>query len=982
MNSDATHPSLDLLISFDRGLLTAEQWPEIDEHMAGCPQCCQQLEQLPDDYVLAMLRQSPTGADPHERNGHGERSPQEPPPAEVPAELAVHSRYRVVEILGQGGMGTVYKAEHKLMGRLVALKVISNRYLDRPEWLERFRREIKAAAQLDHPNIIQAYDAEEVGSSQVLVMEYAPGENLERYLKRRGPLPVHEACEYVRQAALGLEHAYERGMVHRDIKPQNLLRTPSGKIRILDFGLARFASESAMPGSLTQSGLTVGTPDYIAPEQALDARRADIRADIYSLGCTLYQLLCGAPPFPNGTPIQKVMRHQGEAPAPLRSRRADVPRGLAKVVDKMLAKDPNHRYQTPAAVADGLAPWATAPQPSNCSPITHDPAARRPRRFARVFAATLVLLSIGAASWAWTMAASQNSGADDQAPAVLVWTRSAAMSAPAVEKAITNQIERRIIEAPGVARIESRSIAGQSMIKAYFRPDASPAAVSALASLAASALEELPERTPRPIVVPFDARRPEPIGAIAVQHPQLDKVQLTDLVRKHVLGCFGAVPGLGPLALLGARERAVVVHFDRIKLQARGMTPAGILRVLRGHPAFAEPSKISVGDTQYSVVLSSGTLDQLKRVPVGVASHSVEYLSDVGRLEEAILDAEDRIRLDGANGICIPLFLQVGASQADVETATKELLAKLQPQMPGGTQLRYLRFEDGEADGETSSVVVRLRLPTGTTLDATERAVADIERGITDTVARDQREYLFTEIGATDNWISAFSEHSASCDASIRLRLTDAAAEDVAARLWGLFKHDQRFVTLTVTTAASMSLTVSVFCETAAERWTTAEKVRDQLAKITDVEIVERNDAPTFQFDLNLAKAADLGMDASAARAQIAELLAGLRTRWVDLQSGVTYRPASLLAGGDAKGTADLLNLPLGDNGTRSFRLGDIASIQRGVEPAEIAHQHLQPVLHVRAIVLRKDRASAVAEIKATLATMSLPAGARVELDE
>jgi WD40 repeat protein/serine/threonine protein kinase len=308
-------------------------------------------------------------------------SPAAPRSPEVPLSLVDHARYRILGLLGVGGMGSVYKAEHRLMERTVALKVINPNLVGGPTMVERFRREVKAAARLAHPNIVAAYDAEQAGSSHFLVMEYVEGISLAWLVAEKGPLPVSQACDYIRQAALGLQHAFERGMVHRDIKPQNLMLTPDGQVKVLDFGLARFALENAPAGarlaspatpdvaagvaagntpadSLTQTGTVMGTPDYIAPEQARDAHTADIRADIYSLGCTLYDLLAGQAPFPQGTAVEKVMAHIERTPKPLTEVRSDVPAELARVAKRMMAKDPAERYQTPAEVADALAPFS------------------------------------------------------------------------------------------------------------------------------------------------------------------------------------------------------------------------------------------------------------------------------------------------------------------------------------------------------------------------------------------------------------------------------------------------------------------------------------------------------------------------------------------------------------------------------------------------------------------------------------------------
>jgi serine/threonine protein kinase/WD40 repeat protein len=295
--------------------------------------------------------------------------------AAVPPELAQHPRYRVLALLGEGGMGAVYKAQHTHMDRLVALKVIRPALVTNPASLQRFQQEVRAAARLAHPNIVTAYDADQAGSLHFLVMEFVEGQSLADYLRRRGPLPVVEACAYARQAALGLQHDHEKGMVHRDVKPHNLMLTRQGEIKILDFGLARLgradpAEAGPKPlgiedgtGQLTAMGTMMGTVDYIAPEQAIDAHAADILADIYSLGCTLYQLLTGHVVFPGGSVADKLVRHQKAMPVPLSHRRPDVPEGLIRLLQRMLAKEPGQRPQTPEEVAKALAAFMGAAVP-------------------------------------------------------------------------------------------------------------------------------------------------------------------------------------------------------------------------------------------------------------------------------------------------------------------------------------------------------------------------------------------------------------------------------------------------------------------------------------------------------------------------------------------------------------------------------------------------------------------------------------------
>jgi serine/threonine protein kinase len=282
-------------------------------------------------------------------------------PSGLPPELTDHPRYHVLRLLGQGGMGAVYQAEHRVMERLVALKVIRADLTADVAAVDRFRREVRAAAALSHANIVTAFDAEQVGNVHFLVMEYVEGVDLARHVARRGPLPVDEACSHVRQAALGLQHAFERGMIHRDIKPHNLMLThtdsakaePFGRVKILDFGLARLAGASVQ-NAQTASGMLLGSVDFMAPEQADDARTVDIRADIYSLGSTLYYLLSGRVLFPEMTLLQKVVAVMEKQPPPLSQYRIDLPPSLLTVVGRMLAKNPEHRYQTPAEVAHVL----------------------------------------------------------------------------------------------------------------------------------------------------------------------------------------------------------------------------------------------------------------------------------------------------------------------------------------------------------------------------------------------------------------------------------------------------------------------------------------------------------------------------------------------------------------------------------------------------------------------------------------------------
>lgn len=272
--------------------------------------------------------------------------------------------YEVLEVLGEGGMGKVYKARQLALNRIVALKVIKKDWLTHSDSVRRFQREAQAAGRLAHPNIITVHDAGEVAGQQYLVMEFVQGTDLARLTRQSGSLLPEQACDYIRQAALGLEHARERGLVHRDIKPANLLLAADSKvIKILDLGLARLVpwGDERRITRLTVAGVILGTPAYLAPEQAVDCRRVDTRADVYSLGCTLYYLLAGKAPFAGESVADIVLQHQITEPPPLT--RPDLPAGLTDVLAKMLAKRPADRYQTPGEAATALASFTTAKAP-------------------------------------------------------------------------------------------------------------------------------------------------------------------------------------------------------------------------------------------------------------------------------------------------------------------------------------------------------------------------------------------------------------------------------------------------------------------------------------------------------------------------------------------------------------------------------------------------------------------------------------------
>ncbi len=271
--------------------------------------------------------------------------------------------YRILDLVGEGGMGRVFRALHTRLGREVALKVIRREKLANPLTVRRFRQEIQAVAHMSHPNVVLAFDADEAGGDHYLAMEFVDGIDLTKLVRERGPMAIPVACDYVRQAALGLHHAYERGLVHRDVKPSNIMVSKTGQVKVLDLGLAMLneAPRGEEATRVTQEGFVIGTPDFLAPEQAQNPLNVDTRADVYALGATLFYLLTGKVPYEGSNPTEKLMKHVSDPPPKLLKYLPTAPPQLEQLIEWMMAKDPKARPQTPRQAADALAAFCTPP---------------------------------------------------------------------------------------------------------------------------------------------------------------------------------------------------------------------------------------------------------------------------------------------------------------------------------------------------------------------------------------------------------------------------------------------------------------------------------------------------------------------------------------------------------------------------------------------------------------------------------------------
>lgn len=376
-------PNRDELSGFLLGTIPEASAAAIVTHLAECPQCeetvetleaqvdtailklrrprvtdsfsqeeaCRQAIELVEQFGKSVSAASSVGSD-NAAAGVGEQE-----------QLGTIRVYELLAKIGEGGMGAVYKARHTELDKIVALKVLPAQKLKDADAVQRFKREMKAVGRLDHQHIVRAMDAGEENGMHYLVMEYVPGVDLAELVRRVGPLLIADACELMRQAALGLQEASDNGLVHRDIKPSNLMLASAGNkpplVKILDMGLALFDT-ARHERELTSAGQVMGTIDYMAPEQGGDSHLVDIRADLYSLGATLYKLLAGESPFGGpeyDKPMKKLAGVLRDVPRPLSSRRRDVPAALSALVASLLAKDPRERLKTPQELADRLQPF-------------------------------------------------------------------------------------------------------------------------------------------------------------------------------------------------------------------------------------------------------------------------------------------------------------------------------------------------------------------------------------------------------------------------------------------------------------------------------------------------------------------------------------------------------------------------------------------------------------------------------------------------
>ena len=468
-------------------------------------------------------------------------------------------KYRLLSLLGKGGMSSVYLAEHVLMRRRCAIKVLPAKRVNDTSYLGRFHREAQAVAALDHPNIVRAYDVdhEQDGNVEIhfLVMEYVNGASLLDLVNRNGLLSPVAAAEYIRQAALGLEHAHRAGLIHRDIKPGNLLVDSDGVVKVMDLGLARFFDgEDKESLTLQYDEKVLGTADYLAPEQAVDSHKIDARADLYSLGCTLYFLLVGHPPFPEGTLPQRLMAHQNKEPPPVEAERAGVPAELIDIMKRMMAKQPADRFTSAGAVAEALTHWleqhggdeweqmrckltgAGVDAGGSSSRIPANKAPEAPRVAA---APAPAAAPVPAAPADELGAFLSRLSTDEPAPTLNVSSRTSARppagrkSAPRPEP-VTDVVEAVIAEpvAPSPPKAAPPQVAPPKVTPPKVVPGAGAASAPPVAP-ARPAAPTASARRPIPVAAPVEVAEAEPLVAEALDAEPVEAAAVLPLKRKH-----------------------------------------------------------------------------------------------------------------------------------------------------------------------------------------------------------------------------------------------------------------------------------------------------------------------------------------------------------------------------------------------------------------------------------------------------------------
>lgn len=575
------------------------------------------------------------------------------------------------------------------------------------------------------------------------------------------------------------------------------------------------------------------------------------------------------------------------------------------------------------------------------------------------------------------------------APCVAILTKSSGLSALDVEQSVTAPIERALARTDGVARIESRSVSGVSMVKAHFRPgDGRLAALALVHALMGRELENMPPGTEPPLVVPFEPAHGQPVGIVAVDGATRAAAELSGMARATVLPGLRKLPGVTAPGAWGMRQPALVVSISRMKLQGYGLSAADVLRAVGRARLPKRIGTFSLGGLAYEFAGNGTGFERLKEVALTAGATAV-YLRDVGVVEDSEVPAASVARLNGRRQLCLPLYRKSGAAP-DVGAIEKRL-AELSKELPKGVRLKFYPLgAGGEAKGKAGSglLTIHLRAAAGTTLDASEKGLAEVERGIEETIPASQRSVICSELGRPSDLTALYSPNTGPQDMTVRVRLRDgrsAGAEIYVDKLRRLCakKFPGLRARFHVGAEPDAQVTIQVRARNLEQGSGLSQKVRERVAKIkgaVDVYVAQQM-GPSLLVEVDRAKAARAGRTEREINEQLA--LAGDQglAFGPPLWGGTGAKIKFVVRYADRPTTLEgLLDLPVASpKGEKPVLLRDLAAIRRTTAPEEIDHVNLRRVFTVRANVTGRQLRDVVADIDKALKGLEVPKGVRVE---
>jgi len=581
-------------------------------------------------------------------------------------------------------------------------------------------------------------------------------------------------------------------------------------------------------------------------------------------------------------------------------------------------------------------------------------------------------------------------------PIIAVLTYYKDMPAEAIEKTITDRLERWVNQAPGSRRIESRSIQGVSMIRVYFRDDIDPSeALTTVSSLAMGTLPTLPPNTLPPVTLPVSDDS-LPLGLIEVDNPSYDEARLKDLARIDVRNLLGAVPGCVAPIILGGQERTVTLSLDPVKLAARNLATTDVVKALQDANLIHLPGGAYFGENEI-LLDGPGMVDkiqELNELPIRAEGDHVVRLRDIGQAQDAFAPRTTLVRLNGKRAVCVPVYNQQGSTAKSVRNGIGEELLRIEEKLPKGSQLQWLPLAYPVQWSDDGLITLHVRTPSGSRLDGTEKRIVDVEKVITAQIPAGERAGILCEIGVTPDWEALYTENAGPQDATFRIQLSGDrrhTAEEYAVQLRHALLRSEKLADLQLafTTAASPAIDIQVQAKADSDRLEHAQEISRLVTEIegaVDVHTVQRNDAAYLLIQVDRKKAAAVGIAAEKVLFQALAVLKG--TLRLNVRTALqSDNPNLIIDCPDPIANERELDRLLGSvtTGTTAadpVKLNSLVTVIRKTSAVEINHINLNPVTTVRLSVEGRRRSSLIGEIKEKLKRLQLPAGVSVDVEE